>query len=316
MQTFIQHLKRPFAIVAHDAGAANLIFAWLRNWITSGELAKEDIRLVLDGPASRIWADSGITGINTFTELSLALSNAGTVLSGTGWASDLEHEARRFAKINGIYSVSTIDHWVNYPQRFQRDEVTVLPDEIFVADPAAVKLAKDHFSALPVRQLPNLYLMEQVNSIPVAHTLGIRILYLLEPLSGPWVRNPPGEFEVLEYFLGKLDQITADSAAQISLRPHPSDLPGKYDDWITKHQALALSLDHSVSLAEAIGNASIVVGAETFALTIALAAGRKVYSSLPPWAPASRLPLDGIIYLSALGGNVDAVAANFDCKPN
>jgi hypothetical protein len=47
-------------------------------------------------------------------------------------------------------------------------------------------------------------------------------------------------------------------------------------------------------MAAAISQADIVAGVESFALTLALAAGRTVYSSLPPWAPALRLPQEGI----------------------
>jgi hypothetical protein len=36
------------------------------------------------------------------------------------------------------------------------------------------------------------------------------------------------------------------------------------------------------------------VGCESMALVVALAAGREVFSSLPPWAPPCRLPHAGV----------------------
>jgi len=41
-----------------------------------------------------------------------------------------------------------------------------------------------------------------------------------------------------------------------------------------------------------------VVGCESFALVVALAAGRRVCSTLPPWAPPCRLPQPGIVRLA------------------
>jgi len=82
---------------------------------------------------------------------------------------------------------------------------------------------------------------------------------------------------------------------QLVLRPHPSDPDGKYDDWVRNRKDIDIVVDTSSSLADAISKSNWVMGCESYALVIALAAGRKVYSALPPWAPACRLPHKGII---------------------
>ena len=45
-----------------------------------------------------------------------------------------------------------------------------------------------------------------------------------------------------------------------------------------------------------------VVGCESQALVVALAAGRQVWSSLPPWAPPCRLPQAGVQRLAQQAG--------------
>ena len=61
-----------------------------------------------------------------------------------------------------------------------------------------------------------------------------------------------------------------------------------------------IKIDESPDVASAINNADIVLGVESFALTLALKAKRPVFSTLPPWAPPIRLPQQDIIQLRKL----------------
>ncbi|MFM7531273.1 MAG: hypothetical protein ACKO5J_02040, partial [Rubrivivax sp.] len=85
--------------------------------------------------------------------------------------------------------------------------------------------------------------------------------------------------------------------ARLRLRPHPSDAPGKYDGWLARRPGTLL--DTHPTVAPALSRARWVVGCESHALTVALACGREVYSSLPPWAPPCRLPHAGIRRMAA-----------------
>ena len=136
-------LRSPVAVVCHDAGAANLVFAWLREWAAVGLLDQHEIRLLLQGPAEKAWQLESVPllQIQSRTELSSAVAGCQSVLTGTGWASSLEHDARQLAATLHIPSIAVIDHWVNYPQRFERDGVVVLPNQIWVSDGYAVELA-------------------------------------------------------------------------------------------------------------------------------------------------------------------------------
>lgn len=297
----------PLAVVAHDAGAANHILAWLQG--SSGHALLPSMA----GPALQAWRRA--RGDTPQLALEQAVGAAQAVLTGTGWASDLEHEARRLARQQGKHSIAVLDHWTNYRERFERGGEQVLPDELWVSDPHALALARRLFPGLPVYQQPNAYLdglVAEVRACEAAATgarqaaPATRLLYVLEPIRQAWGELPePGEFAALDFFMAGLDRLELGPEVEIRLRPHPSDPPGKYDAWLARQNAIppegaTLALDGAPTLAQALAWAGVVAGCQTYAMVVALAAGRRVVSSVPPWAPPCVLPHPGILQLSAL----------------
>jgi hypothetical protein len=273
----------PTAVVAHDAGAANLIIAWIKAW-------GWPVRACVQGPARKLW-ELAFPGDPIWDTPALAMAGCVSVVTGTGWASTLEHDARRAGRSQGLHVAAVIDHWVNYAARFERDGETVWPDEVWVADAWAAETARKALPPLPVRQFENLYLQAQVTQVAPSPGDGT-LLYVLEPVRDDWGRGSAGEFQALQYLLENLDALAPRPVRRILLRPHPSDPAGKYARYLDAHPDI--SLDRSADMATALSQADMVAGVESFALTLALAAGRAVYSSLPPWAPALRLPQEGI----------------------
>ncbi len=283
-------LSPPLAVACHDAGAANLIAAWLRGW-------RSEIRLCMAGPAAALWRR--LYPDAALLPLDHALDGAATLLSGTGWASEHEHEARKLAQSLGVRSIAAVDHWVNYRARFIRRGELILPNELWVADAYAKAEAQRCFPGMPVRELPNLYLQSLVDEVaacdPAAPTeMPASVLYVLEPIRRDWDAAKrhdarSGELQAFEYFLAYLDRVGA-ADAHIVLRPHPSDPAGKYDDWLARFTGRDLEIDAGTPLARQIARADWVVGCESFALVAALESGRIVFSSLPPWAPPCSLP--------------------------
>lgn len=251
------------------------------------------------GPAAAIWQQR--FGRQQLADsLESALAGAATLLTGTGWASDLEHRARARASELGIFSIAVIDHWVNYEQRFQRDGTTVLPAQFWVTDPYALQIARRCFPGADIRLQPNLYLQEQLAAIAPVASAPDTLLYALEPARDTWGRAEPGEFQALNYLVERLPGLGLPAGIALRLRPHPSDAPGKYRAWIAAHAGMNCALDTSPTLAAALNGARWVAGCESYALVVALHAQRGVYCTLPPWAPAFRLPHAGIIQLRQL----------------
>ena len=282
------------AVVCHDAGAGNIVIASLL------ETGRKDWRAYMRGPAEKLWKA-------TFPEIALCdtldstLDGAGLLITGTGWASNIEHDARKLARSRGIRSVALIDHWVNYAERFVREGEIVWPDEFRVTDEYAMEIAKHTFPDQTVLQVPNYYVDAQLSAIASVDEAAVpELLYVLEPVRSNWGKSIPGEFQALDYFVSHLSQLGLPSETVIRLRPHPSETPEKYSDWVARHSALNIQMDDSLSLAQSIGQSSWVAGCGSFAMVLALMAGRKVYCTLPPGAPVCALPHSGLIHIANL----------------
>lgn len=297
----LESLEFPLAIAAHDAGAANHIIAWLKD-LPNDQV--DQIDACVAGPALSLWLKTFPNSkIITISDL---LSDAKLLISGTGWQSSLEHEARKLAQNLGVKSVAAIDHWTNYSDRFIRNNEEILPDEIWVTDEYAKRLAGNYFPNVQVMQLPNLYLesivaevrLQEASMIKSAST---RLLYVLEPIRQIWgMGDQLGEFQALDFFIENINLLTFGEHLSIKLRPHPSDSICKYSQWIESQKNLDISLDNSLTLAEAIAWSDVVVGCQTYAMVVALALGKPVISSIPPWALPCILPQTEIIRLANL----------------
>lgn len=253
-------------------------------WVAAAKRPPEVV--IADGPARAIWEQrfGTVPPVESNPELVVF---AGCLLSGTGWASELEHRARIEAAALRMYSVAVIDHWVNYAMRFERAGEVQLPDCIWVGDEDAAAIARAEFPSLPVEMHPNLYLAEQAREAGPVPADG-DILFLLEPARSDWGRGISGEFQALDFFMAKRELAGIAANTPLRLRPHPSDPPGKYDEWIASHSGV--SLDISPDMASALAAARWVVGMNSAGLAIALAAGRRTISALPPHAPPCVLP--------------------------
>lgn len=286
----IGDLLPPVGIVCHDAGGANQILSMCEEPALAGALG------YVEGPARNLWQNA-LPGNDLAPSLAELLARIGTLLTGTGWASDLEFTARELARAQGIRSIAVLDHWTNYRERFERRGRTVLPDELWVVDDYALNIARQVFPGMAIRLKPDRYAEHAAARIgPVTAEHARELVYLLEPARSDWGRGEAGEFQALRYFLDRLPQLGLPSGTTIRLRPHPSDPPGKYDAFIGEAGQWRI-LPDTGDLIQALSRARWVAGCQTYAMTLALRAGRTVYCSLPPWAPACVLPHAGLVHL-------------------
>lgn len=280
----VDTLPQPLAVALHDAGAANIAIAWC------AAAASPPERIWVAGPAEALWeARFGREAMVAGPEG--LLDGARSLLSGTGWASDLEHRARVEAARRGIRSIAVIDHWVNFPARFERDGERQLPDEVWVGDEYALGIAERSFPNTRVAHHPNLYLQEQADRAGPVPGDG-DILFVAEPARSDWGAGKPGEFQALDYFMSHRLEFGIPPHAAMRLRPHPSDSEGKFDSWIAAHEAV--TLDRSTDLSAALRDARWVVGMNSMALVVAARSGRTAISALPPNAPPCVLPHEAI----------------------
>ena len=290
------------AVVAHDAGGAEILSSFIRR--TSMQPLYS-----LEGPAMGVFKRK-IDNINILP-LEQALEQADWLLTGTSWQSEIELDAITMARKMGKRSVSFLDHWVNYRERFERNGILTLPDELWVADEYAKALACATFPGLSVQLTDNPYLkdmQEQARQYLPQHTkvgAALDVLYLGQPVRDPALRMHNDalfwgytEEDALRYFLQSLE-ILGSPVARINIRLHPSETAGKYD-WVQAETSVSINCAQEPDLLKQIMQADVVAGCASMAMVIALSLGKKVISTIPPAGPECSLPFKEIIQLKKL----------------
>ncbi len=285
------------AIVAHDAGSANHIIAWLQK----GLFKSSSVKICFEGPAEVIYRELNSSFFNQMLTGDF-FDGIELLISGTGWASPLEHKAREMALNQNIKTIAVIDHWCNYLERFSRNGQQLLPNEIWVVDAYARKQAQQLFPTIPIVLKTNDYIELQKNKIESIHIDNQKqntfILFVMEPIREEWGNSSlPGEIQAFNFFVNNINKLEIKGNFTVCIKPHPSDANGKYNELIKIHSSISIKIDESSSLAKLIAGADIVVGCQTYAMVVALAVEKKVISSLPPTAPACLLPHNDIIHL-------------------
>jgi hypothetical protein len=289
-------------VVSHDAGGAEILSSYVRQ-------QGLDCKCVLDGPALKIFQRK----LNTFERHSLqdSINSADWFLCGTSWQSDLEWQAIGLARQAGKKSVAFLDHWVNYKERFIRAGQEHIPDEIWVGDLLAENMARSFFPSLTIRLVENPYFVDlkrELSLIVQPQELNpkqLKILYVCEPIREHALHEYGNERhwgyteeEAMQYFLENLEILGA-PIKHIVIRPHPSEVPSKYN-WAAKQFDLSIISGGKNPLLEEIVASDVVVGCESMAMVVGLLAGRRVISCIPPGGRPCNLPQQQIEYMQTL----------------
>jgi hypothetical protein len=295
-------IKPPLLIVSHDAGGAEVLAAWCRV-----HLDMHHAHFCIAGPAlSRF--QPWLSPTNQITLAQLDLRQYATVLTSTSSAEvTLERSVIQQAQAYPCTVISFIDHWTNYLERFMVNDRHYFPDYIVTSDAYAEKqmrqllantksgLTAPNTPRPAILREPNEYLIQQQQRITaIENSLGFmpdapqRILYVTEPAEH--------DVSALAAFLADLPQlvqVTQGKNYQLRIRLHPKENPEKYRHLFT-HASSNIAFSSGTTLAEDIAWAQSVVGLQTMAMVVALAAQRQVFSSLPAEVERSQLPQEGI----------------------
>jgi hypothetical protein len=218
------------------------------------------------------------------------------------------------AKDRGKHITVFLDHWANYPERFIRDGITVLPDEIIVPDKFSHAMAMADFPDISIKLIKNPYLLDIFSEIKAywkSNLLGrdcrrvTQILYVCEPTS-EYAELMHGnqrywgytETEALRFTLAHLAIINP-KADRFVIRPHPSESLDKYK-WALRMSDIDIELSEGRSLAIDIANSDVVIGCNTMAMVVGIYSGKRVLSSIPPGGTPCLLPHSEIVMLRDL----------------
>lgn len=289
-------------IVAHDAGGAEIISSYvLKN--------KLNCKFCLEGPAVEIFRNK--IGNITVSPLETLILESDLVICGTSWNSDLENRAIRNARQKGKISIAFLDHWVNYADRFNKCGQLCLPDHIWVGDPHAEILARREFPTVPVRRVGNPYLENIISEIKGLEARddnenGQSFLYLCEPIREHSLKLCDNELyfgyteeDAIKFFLSNLHRLGL-RVNRILVRLHPSEPRKKYN-WLVSEFNLPIDIQQHGNLASAINVADVVFGCESMAMVVALMAGKRVISCIPPGGRPCSLPFAEIEQLQLIG---------------
>jgi len=103
------------------------------------------------------------------------------------------------------------------------------------------------------------------------------------------------EEEALCYFLANISAL-GKPVERILIRPHPSERAGKYN-WAQHEFDLPIEIGGARTLLEEIADSDFVVGCGSMAMVVALLAGKRVISCIPPGGGVGVLPHTGIVSL-------------------
>jgi hypothetical protein len=289
------------AVVAHDAGGAEVLSSYIRQQGLA-------CLYVLEGPARGIF-ERKLGRLETIP-LGDAVRRSASLLCGTSWQSDLEFNAIQLARAQGKTSATFLEHWVNYQERFTRAGTTILPDEIWTGDAFAHALASRLFSGIPIRLVENPY-FEDIRqelagmSLSQPHeSQALSVLYVCEPLRehgrlqcGNERQWGYVEEEAVAHFLQNVGTL-GEPVDRIVIRPHPSESVDKYDWARSRFDLPIVTSTSSRTLLEEIVDCDVVVGCQSMAMVVGLLAGKRVVSCIPPGGAACVLPFPEIEHLT------------------
>jgi len=283
-------------VVSHDAGGAEILASWVRQ-------EKINAKYLLTGPAVEIFRRK-LGKIKIEDNATESILAADWVITGTSWSSDLEREIIAESKDVGKKVVSFVDHWVNYPERFEFRGDKILPEEIWLGDEYAVALAEKHFPKECLRIVVNPFFEDVKNDILHREIRiegdALEVLYVCEPVSerGMQSHGDPrrwgyDEFDAISYFVDSFRSLSSKPLKKIVLRPHPAEPRGKYDRLLNDN---LFGLSTGGSLVEDVCSVDWVAGLTSTALVVGLLAKKKVVSCYPPGAVSfCELPHPNII---------------------
>lgn len=283
------------AVASHDAGGAVLLASYLHN-------ENSNFIASTKGPATQIFRQFFE---KTQNFIDIPSTNINTVITSTSGSSDHELKTLKQAKLLNIRTISIIDHWVNYKQRFSRNDGCTLPDEIWVTDRHAYNIATKTFDNLTIQLIENPYrIFLKTRHSDLSSYSPKNILYCTEPIQ-PFVHCAEGktnllynEFDALNGFLIKFEKLASDK--KIIIKTHPTEQNNKYDFIIKNFPTLKVSTSDKQDLIDELKNAYLVAGCNTMALVVASWFDIPTLNTIPIGCGPSILQIDGMTYLNSI----------------
>lgn len=211
-------------IFSCDPGGAEILSSWLLNY-------KGKYKVCLKGQAINIFKKK-IKGLKNYSFRNV-LNSSNKIITSTGWSSKHEINSIIEAKKYKKYVITILDHWVNYRERFIKNKILHLPNEMWVFDKKSLEIAKNSFNKkVKIIKKNNLYIRKIVKKIKFLKKKiknKNNILYLTTP-------NVDKKFIDLYFFKVFIENLylIKKNNIKIIFRVHPLDNVKKYLEYINQ----------------------------------------------------------------------------------
>ena len=297
-------LKNNVLAISNDSGGAEALSSYLRH------RGKEHscFRCVAQGFAKKIFISKGLGKYLIDTKKGKELILKGHIdllLASTGRSSDLSTNFIALAKSHSIKTVTILEHWLGYKERFgypSRDWRSNLPDEIWVVDKLARKIAEKEFGkAARIKIKPNFYFKdlraEYSKSSASKDRRYFNVLFLNQPILKK-IASKKKKIKITE--MGKVTKLinfmktmNCSRPIRFTIRQHPIESRSGFAEVVKGNTdcsnfRVVLSDPSRNSLVEDVKSADVVIGIQSSALTIASLFKKTICccDEPPLWFPA------------------------------
>lgn len=245
--------KNKVSIVSHDAGGAYLALHYLN-------YKNINFKAYVKGPALKVF--KGKIKKSQFAKLN-EIIKSDIIITTTG-ATNFEKKILKKIQKKRIYTISIIDHWVNYINRFTYKHKIYLPNEIWVVDIYAFKMAKELFKDYKVIiKLKRNYYFKQLNFFYKKFNIKNKFNKNICLFSSP---NISSNKLLLIKILKFIEKNFNNNNKMIIIRPHPNEKIYNFN--YLKKQFTNLVLSNNPIESDLI-NSSIVFGSNSMGIVIA-----------------------------------------------
>jgi hypothetical protein len=287
-----------FAVISHDAGASELLCAFIREHQSA---AQWHIFAAIPSPMATICERNALPLIpigDAAEQLETLRPDA--LLFGTGWQERVERPYVRYCKTHHIPTVAFLDHWSNYRERFGYPEAEWemnLGDFTALSDEKAFGLAVELGLPHPVA-LSNYYLLHFLDAAQKRSVSpNENLLFLSEPTDAVAKRTygDPNywgftQYTALEDILKNFERF---GCRGLTVRLHPSETSSGYKALLKKYPHIRVQINDAktFALTDQLLAAKLIIGFDTMALYSAALLGKAVVSYLPSVKREFLLPL-------------------------
>ena len=241
-------------ISSNDAGGAEILSEYVIN-------NKNKYLFFLSGPAIKIFKKK-ISNLK-ISKFNKSIHKLSLVISSTGWATKNEIDIIHQCKVNKIKVCAFLDHWINYKKRFIRGNKLLLPNELWVGDNDAKKIAKKNFKKIKIVLVPNPYWIQSINNFKkIKNNVSNTILFV----SSNNDRSNNKRINDQVIFTKFLKYLKNKDIKKIIIRRHPSEKNNKFK--LKFYKKNFIKFDNNKKLLSSLSSCSKIFGHNSMALVI------------------------------------------------